>query len=42
MLLKFIRFLALGKDYTKCPKCGSDEIDKQNNIWHCYRCGHEW
>lgn len=27
----------------KCPKCGeTTDIDQQNGIWHCYRCGYEW
>ena len=27
----------------KCPKCGEiTDIDQQNGIWHCYRCGYEW
>jgi len=25
-----------------CPKCGSNNTDKENNIWSCYDCGHEW
>ena len=28
--------------YGKCPRCGRDNIDCQNGIWHCYECGHEW
>ena len=27
---------------AKCPKCGSTNTDKQNNIWRCYDCDKEW
>jgi ribosomal protein L37AE/L43A len=27
----------------KCPKCGeTQDVDEQNGICHCYRCGYEW
>ena len=25
-----------------CPKCGSTNTDKQNNIWVCWNCHYEW
>jgi ribosomal protein L37AE/L43A len=25
-----------------CPRCGSTNTDKINNIWYCYECQHEW
>jgi len=25
-----------------CPKCGSTNTDKQNDIWVCWDCHHEF
>ena len=38
---KLIQWLTKDKD-AKCPKCGRTNSDMENNIWHCYECGHEW
>ena len=42
MIGKFLKGVFLNKG-EKCPKCGeTTDIDKQNGIWHCYRCDYEW
>jgi ribosomal protein L37AE/L43A len=42
MLYNYFMFRANNKE-KKCPKCGeTQDIDQQNGIWHCYRCGYEW
>jgi len=41
MLIRLLKILFA--DGKVCPKCGeTQDIDVQNGIWHCYRCGHEW
>lgn len=27
---------------TKCPKCGSENIYPDGNLWVCPECAHEW
>lgn len=27
---------------SKCPKCGSEHIYQDGNLWICPECGHEW
>jgi len=27
---------------TKCPKCGSENIYADGNLWICPECSHEW
>jgi ribosomal protein L37AE/L43A len=45
MFLKIVSFLrraAVEGKGAVCPKCGSTNTDKQNGIWRCYECDHEW
>jgi hypothetical protein len=39
MMSKFLKFMS---SYSKCPRCGSDNIDKKGGIWYCYECQKEW
>ncbi len=27
---------------TRCPKCGSENIYQDQNLWVCPECAHEW
>lgn len=29
-------------EQTKCPKCGSENIYEDGNLWICPECSHEW
>ena len=31
-----------GREFCKCPKCGRYNTNKENNIWYCYECNHEF
>ena len=44
MLLTIFKFIvnAATEKGAKCPRCGRNNTDKENGIWHCYDCGHEW
>jgi ribosomal protein L37AE/L43A len=41
-LLKFLVGAAIEAHGAVCPKCGSTDTDKENGIWYCHRCDHEW
>lgn len=30
------------EDFTNCPKCNSENIYQDGNLWICPECGHEW
>lgn len=30
------------KNETNCPKCNSENIYTDGNLWICPECGHEW
>lgn len=29
-------------DPTNCPKCNSENIYQDGNLWNCPECSHEW
>jgi ribosomal protein L37AE/L43A len=45
MLLKVLRFLkraVFEAQGAECPKCHGTSTNKENGIWYCTYCGHEW
>lgn len=35
-------FIKRMSNESKCPKCGSEHIYQDGNLWVCPECGHEW
>jgi ribosomal protein L37AE/L43A len=41
-VLSFLRWAAVEAKGAVCPKCHGTNTKKENGIWACNYCGHEW